>query len=380
MIFERKGYMMNRNTILPGATICILGDGQLGKMSLMAAHQLGYKTMVWYPSDPVGNNGPAMEMATHRLTAPFYAMTFDSSVAIDEVIRKADVITTEWENVPLTLIRELERRGAVVRPSSRVLEVAQSRIREKALARDLFIPTTKTVFIEKGTNINNDEGWLDYLPGILKTDGQGYDGKGQYPVNTVEEIITAHQKVAVDCVLEKRVSLAFELSVLVARSAFGEISVSDVVENVHFNGILNHTTWPVKDHGFVRSKLQEAQNYATKVAEHLDLEGVLCLEFFVDREGNLLFNEMAPRPHNSFHGSIEAAETSQFEQHIRSICNLLLGHVRFHTPFEMKNLIGGTWADDWDPLLDERRTRLHLYGKAESRPGRKMGHVTRLIR
>lgn len=366
---------MNRNAILPGATICILGDGQLGKMSLMAAHQLGFKTIVWYPSDPIGNNGPAMEMATHRLRAPF-----DCPTTIDEVIHNADIITTEWENVPLSLIRELERRGAIVRPGSRVLEVAQSRIREKALARDLFIPTTKTVWIGKETDINSDGEWLDYLPGILKTDGQGYDGKGQYPIRTVGELFTAHKKAGVDCVLEKRVDLAFELSALVARSPFGEISVSDVVENTHFNGILNRTTWPVKDHGFVRSKIQEAQHYATKVAEHLDLEGVLCLEYFVDREGNLLFNEMAPRPHNSFHGSIEAAETSQFEQHIRSICNLLLGHVQFHTPFEMKNLIGGTWADDWDPLLDERRTRLHLYGKAESRPGRKMGHVTRLIK
>lgn len=369
---------MNRNTILPGATICILGDGQLGKMSLMAAHQLGYKTIVWYPSDKDGNNGPAMEMATHRLTAPFYDATFDSSAAIDEVIRSADVITTEWENVPLSLIRELERRGAVVRPSSRVLEVAQSRIREKALARDLSIPTTKTVWIAKGTDINNDGEWLDYLPGILKTDGQGYDGKGQYPVNTVEELVVAHQKAAVDCVLEKRVDLAFELSVLVARNASGEISVSDVVENVHINGILDRTIWPVKDRGFTRSKLQEACDHAMKVAEHLGLEGVLCLEFFVDKEGNLLFNEMAPRPHNSFHGSIEAARTSQFEQHIRAACGLPLGYVWFHTPFVMQNLIGGNWEEDWAPTLHDMSGRLHLYGKSESRPGRKMGHVTTL--
>ena len=310
---------MTQTPILPGATICILGDGQLGKMSLQTAHQLGYHTIVWYPSDPVGNNGPAMEMATHRLRAPFDCLT-----TIDEVVRNADVITTEWENVSLSLIRELERRGAVVRPSSRVLEVAQSRIREKALARDLFIPTTKTVWIGKGTDINNDGGWLDYLPGILKTDGQGYDGKGQYPVNTVEELVAAHQKAAVDCVLEKRVDLAFELSVLVARNASGEIQVSDVVENTHINGILDRTVWPVKDRGFTRSKLQEACDHAMKVAEHLGLEGVLCLEFFVDKEGNLLFNEMAPRPHNSFHGSIEAAEASQFEQHIRAICDLPL--------------------------------------------------------
>lgn len=367
---------MTHAPVLPGATICFLGDGQLGKMSLMAAHQLGYKTIVWYPSDKNGNNGPAMEMATHRLTAPFYDATFDSSAAIDEVIRKADVITTEWENVPLSLIRELERRGAIVRPSSRVLEVAQSRFREKMMAGELDIPTTKTAWVPANTIVNHD--WTEYLPGILKTDGQGYDGKGQYRVNTVEGFIAAHQKAAVDCVLEKLVDLAFELSVLVARNASGEISVSDVVENAHINGILDRTVWPVKDRGFTRSKLQEACDHAMKVAEHLGLEGVLCLEFFVDIEGNLLFNEMAPRPHNSFHGSIEAAHTSQFEQHIRAVCGLPLGHVKFHTPFQMQNLIGGNWEENWAPVLHDINARLHLYGKSESRPGRKMGHVTTL--
>jgi 5-(carboxyamino)imidazole ribonucleotide synthase len=363
---------MQSEQILPGATICILGDGQLGKMSLQAAHQLGYHTMVWYPSDKDGNNGPAMEMATHRLRTPF-----DCPTTIDEVVRYADVITVEWENAPLSLAKKLERRGKVVRPSSRVLEVAQSRIREKMMARQLDIPTTKTVDIPAGA-INADGDWSDYLPGILKTDGLGYDGKGQWSVSTVEELVVAHQQAGVDCVLEKRVDLDYELSVLVARTARGEVKVSHVVENKHQDGILDGTTWPVKDRGFTRWKLDRVQGYAMKVAEHLDLEGVLCLEFFVDRDGNTLFNEMAPRPHNSFHGSIEAANTSQFEQHIRAICGLPLGYVDFHTPFVMRNLIGGTWEQDWGQALDDRRARLHLYGKKESRNGRKMGHVTRL--
>jgi 5-(carboxyamino)imidazole ribonucleotide synthase len=258
--------------------------------------------------------------------------------------------------------------------------VAQSRIREKALARDLNIPTTKTVWVSATANINTDGDWSIYLPGILKTDGQGYDGKGQYSVETVEELMAAHQAARVDCVLEKRVDLAYELSVLVARTADGRISISDVVENVHVDGILDRTNWPVPDRGFTRSIRFTMQKYAQQVADHLGLEGLLCLEFFVDKQGQLFFNEMAPRPHNSFHGSIEAARTSQFEQHIRAICGLPLGNVCFHSPFEMKNLIGGNWADNWSPALLNPQARLHLYGKKESRPGRKMGHVTRLIR
>jgi 5-(carboxyamino)imidazole ribonucleotide synthase len=192
-----------------------------------------------------------------------------------------------------------------------VLEIAQSRIREKAMARDLGIPVTKTVWIGAHA-INSDGAWSDYLPGILKTDGLGYDGKGQWSVSTVEELVVAHQQAGVDCVLEQRVDLAFEFSVLVARTV-EEISVSEVVENSHVGGILNQTIWPVTNADTHWAILHKVSEYAMMVAEHLELEGVLCLEFFVDKEGNLFFNEMAPRPHNSFHGSIEAARTSQFE-------------------------------------------------------------------
>lgn len=359
---------MTHSPITPGSTICILGAGQLGKMSLQAAHRLGYHTMVWAPEGDI----PAMEMTTHRLICPY-----NNKTTIDEVLRNADVITTEWENIPLSLIKELERRGGVVRPGSKVLEVAQSRIREKTMARSLDIKTALTVSIPAGA-INADGDWSDYLPGILKTDGLGYDGKGQYRVKTVEELIAAHKAAGVDCVLEKHVDLACELSVLVARTADGSIAVSEVVENTHKDGILDRTVWPISDLN-TQLACRTIADYAETVAEHLCLEGVLCLEFFVDTKGEVLFNEMAPRPHNSFHGSIEAAETSQFEQHIRAICGLPLGYVWFHTPFEMQNLIGGTWEEDWAHHLGQRWTRLHLYGKAESRPGRKMGHVTKLL-
>ena len=372
----QKGPNMNtiHQPIIPGSTICILGAGQLGKMTLQAAHQLGYHTMVWAPK---GDN-PAMEMATHRLICPY-----DDEAAIKEVIEKAAVITTEWENIPLTLIQQLEWQRGVVRPSSKVLEVAQKRICEKRTANSLGIKTTPTKFVHAEATVFGAD-WTNYLPGILKTNTSGYDGKGQYHVNTVEELIEAHGKAKVDCVLEKRIDFLCELSVLVARTASGNISVSDIVENTHQNGILDTTVWPIRTirnlpMRVLQALQTEAKDAAINLAKHLELEGILCLEFFVDHENNLLFNEMAPRPHNSFHGSIEAAQTSQFEQHVRAICGLPLGKVRFHSRFEMQNLIGGTWEHDWAPALVEENSRLHLYGKEFSRPGRKVGHVTRLI-
>lgn len=356
---------MTNNVIAPGGKICILGAGQLGKMTLMAAHQLGYHTMVWAPEGDI----PAMEMSTQRLIHPY-----DCEDTLDEVLHNADVITTEWENIPLWLIKKLERRGGIVRPGSKVLEVAQSRRNEKMLARQLDIPTTKTAFISS-ERINTDDIWTAYLPGILKKDKEGYDGKGQWRVNTVKELVAAHKEAGCDCVLEKLVNLKTELSILVGRSPSGQINLSDVVENKHKDGILDTTTWPTK-HG---SAAHDVWLLAERIAEHLELEGVLVLEFFVDEDDNVLFNEMAPRPHNSFHGSIEAAYTSQFEQHVRAICNHPLGKVVFHTPFTMANLIGGTWDSYWSGALLEEDSRLHLYGKSESRSGRKMGHVTKLF-
>lgn len=358
---------MNNSVIKPGSIICILGGGQLGKMTLVAAHQMGYRTMVWAPP---GDN-PAMEMATHRLVRPY-----DCPETLTNVLSQASVITTEWENIPLGLIRKLESHGGIVRPGSKVLEVAQSRRLEKMMARELQIPTTKTVFFS-AKDFNADGLDLsEYLPGILKTDGLGYDGKGQWRVNTPKELFEAHDKAGVDCVLEKMVSLRTELSILVARSPSGQINLSDVVENTHKDGILDTTIWPLENAS--EFEIKKICKIAERVADHLGLEGILALEFFVDTEGNLLFNEMAPRPHNSFHGSIEAVYTSQFEQHVRAICDLPLGNVRFCTQFEMTNLIGGTW-EDWSKILGDPTGRLHLYGKAESRPGRKMGHVTQLF-
>lgn len=360
--------------ILPGATIAILGAGQLGKMSLVAAHQLGYHSLVWAPEGDI----PAMEMATYRCVAPFNDQT-----TFDDVCRVADVITTEWENIPLDLVRKFEQRGKLVRPGSRVLEVAQRRWLEKQTALEIEIPTTPTVFLPKGASATElNELKLDqFLPGIVKTDRLGYDGKGQWRVNTAAEVATALDQADADCVLERFVSFTQECSILVARTVDGRTNLSDVVVNTHREGILDTSCWQprgmITGEGLMRFKhVNQAEKYAIAMAEHLKLEGILVLEFFVTADG-LFFNEMAPRPHNSFHGSIEAAYTSQFEQHVRAICNLSLGRVRFHTGFLMDNLIGGSW-NEWGHYLTKPQSRLHLYGKAASRPGRKMGHVTTL--
>lgn len=347
---------------LQDATVCILGGGQLGKMSAMAAQRMGIETMVWAPD---GDN-PAMAVATHRLIAPF-----DNHTTLDEVVCAATVVTTEWENVPLELVRKLEQRGKTVRPDSLALETAQSRWAEKKLAQYLEIPTALTVKLPR-----NNADLSQCLPGIVKTDGGGYDGKGQWNVSSPEEVATTLQETGQDCILERKVKIKTECSVLVARTAEGFLSVSDVVENKHKNGILVQSRWPTS---LNHEQEQIAQRYAQIIAEVLELEGILVAEFIVDQRDQILFNEIAPRPHNSFHGSIEAARTSQFEQHIRAILGLPLGSVEFHTQFLMHNLLGGDWSD-WRKHLADPNASLHIYGKAESRPGRKMGHVTILDR
>lgn len=358
---------MNNSSIVPGSTICILGAGQLGKMSLTAAHQLGYHTMVWSPQGDI----PAMEMATHRIVAPF-----NDRGALEEVIKRADVVTTEWENIPVELLKNLESRDKLVRPSSHVLKIAQSRWMEKSFVSSFGIATTPTIFIKKGDVVTRFADIIDeFMPGILKTDRLGYDGKGQCPVNTIKEVQTALDAYGCDCVLEKCADLICEISVIVARNQTG-IHVSPAVVNRHKDGILASSLWSPE---LIQLDIEElAQNWAAKTAKKVELQGILAVEFFVTSEG-LLFNEMAPRPHNSFHASIEASYTSQFEQHVRSVCGLPLGDMRFHTPFEMRNLLGSVSEENLMECLMESQPRLHLYGKKEARPGRKMGHITHLL-
>ena len=221
----------NTKVISPGSTIGILGAGQLGKMSLIAAHQLGYRTAVWAPEGDI----PAMEMATHRIVAPF-----NDAQAFDEMCRVADVITTEWENIPVELLQKLEARGKLVRPSSKILSIAQSRSTEKMFAFDNNIDPTPWMYIPSHSDVLDKRYQVDVLlPGILKTDRNGYDGKGQFAVQTWEDVLSHIDLLKQPCVLEKKIPLDCEMSVLVARNASGEVKVSDVVHNTHINGILS---------------------------------------------------------------------------------------------------------------------------------------------
>jgi 5-(carboxyamino)imidazole ribonucleotide synthase len=360
--------LANRKVIEPGSTICILGGGQLGKMSLVAARQLGYHVMIWAPE---GDN-PAMEMATHRIIAPF-----DDEQAFAQVCSLADVVTTEWENIPVQLLERLEQVGKLVRPSSKVLAIAQSRRAEKNFATRLGFNPTPWTGVEEHRFILRDKTTIEkHLPGILKTNRNGYDGKGQWEVESVDEVNEVFKKAGGPCVLEQKLRLDREVSVIVARNAYGKCCVSNAVINIHKDGILDTTVWYPSSQA--TNHEQSVQQTAIAFAEELELVGILALEFFVS-EGHLYFNEMAPRPHNSFHASIEASYTSQFEQHIRAICNLPLGNMSFHTSFKMKNLVGREY-DDWKQhLVVINSSRIHLYGKNESRPGRKMGHVTTLL-
>jgi 5-(carboxyamino)imidazole ribonucleotide synthase len=273
----------------------------------------------------------------------------------------------------VSLLRKMEEKGVLVRPSSRVLEVAQSRRAEKEFARFIGAEPVPHRCIGGVEALQDADDYSELFPGILKTDRLGYDGRGQAAISDHSALVEAMERFAAPCVLEKRMPLDFEASILVARTSPHHIRVSSIVKNVHQGGILVETRW---DRSMDRCQIAELgfAKIAADAAEALDLHGILAIEFFVSG-GKLFFNEMAPRPHNSFHGSIEAARTSQFEQHIRAICGLPLGDVVFRTPFRMVNLLGDDWRQ-WEEYIDG--DKVHLYGKSEPRPGRKMGHVTLL--
>ncbi len=357
--------MKTNKVILPGSTICILGGGQLGKMSLIAAHQLGYHTIVWTQ----GGDAPAVEMATYRFAAPF---TDNNTFA--SVCHLADVITTEWENIPIWLLEKFEAAGKLVRPSSKIMAIAQSRRAEKEFAESIGANPVPWVFVKAGDSLPAAATTLDF-PIIIKTDRLGYDGKGQTSIYNVLEV---PDTMPVDVVIEKRIDLKGEFSILVARNSNDEITVSPAVKNTHEEGILRRSKWPNE---FSDSEFEtEAQNIVIKMAETLELEGILAVEFFVSTNNELFFNEMAPRPHNSFHGSIDAAYTSQFEQHIRAICGCRLGSLNFHSKFTMTNIIGNElnyWLLE-DACLPVIHGKLHIHGKNEIEPKRKMGFFNKL--
>ncbi|HYO25742.1 MAG TPA: 5-(carboxyamino)imidazole ribonucleotide synthase [Lacipirellulaceae bacterium] len=353
--------------ILPGATLGVLGSGQLGRMFAMAAARLGSRVHIFAPEhDP-----PAADVALRQTEAPF-----DDHDAIAQFARSVDAITFEFENIP-GAAAQIAARFAPVRPSGAVLHVTQDRLREKGFLRSAGIPVTS--FAEATTDEQLQAALaLVGLPAVLKTAAWGYDGKGQTLVRTADEAAAAWQALGGSpAILEGWIDFEGELSLLAARSAGGEEAFFGPLANDHARHILDVTSYPRPE--LERYKI-EAIERARSVMRGLDVVGLICIEFFLTRNGQLLVNEIAPRPHNSGHLSIDACHCSQFEQQVRAVCGLPLGSFDLAVPAAaMANLLGDVWQQGeprWAAVLADPRLHLHLYGKTDARPGRKMGHLT----
>jgi 5-(carboxyamino)imidazole ribonucleotide synthase len=351
--------------ILPGSSIGILGGGQLARMLSLAAKPMGYKVIVLDP-DP---NCPASSVCDEVIAA-----SFDDPVALEKLASLCDVVTLEFENVPASGLAILESR-VPLRPSARVLEIARDRIFEKQFLNDIGVATAPWAAVRVLEDLEPAVRLVG-LPAILKTATLGYDGKGQAKVNTLEEAQTAFSRFAMPCVLEGLVEFDLEISVIVARSSRGEVRAFHPFENEHANGILDVTVIPAN---ISTSLSSDAEKIVLEIAAKLEVIGLLTIEMFVTKDARVLVNELAPRPHNSGHLTIEACPTSQFEQAIRAVCGLPLGNVTPHRPAAMVNLLGDLWqkaVPNWNAALEIPDAHLHLYGKLEPRVGRKMGHIT----
>jgi 5-(carboxyamino)imidazole ribonucleotide synthase len=350
--------------ILPDSTLGVLGGGQLGRMFCVAARTMGYRVWVLDP-DP---GSPAGSIADRHLKADY----LDHAV-LEDMAEHCAAITTEFENVPAETLEFLESRTPV-RPGSRAVAIARDRILEKTFIREQGLATAPFFAIEKSDDLRAACAGLK-LPALLKTAQLGYDGKGQFAVNSIEEALRGFQQLQeTPCVLEERIDLAQEISVILARGIDGDVTVYPLGENIHVNGILDTTHVPAN----IEAKTaQQAKTMAIKLAEAMQYCGVLAVEFFLSRSGELLINEMAPRPHNSGHYTLDAALTSQFEQQVRTLCGLPPGSTELLSPVVMVNILGDLWKDgtpQWEALFRHPQVKLHLYGKHHARPGRKMGH------
>jgi 5-(carboxyamino)imidazole ribonucleotide synthase len=354
--------------VLPGATLGVVGGGQLGRMFAMEARRMGYRTVVLDPAA----NAPAAHVADQSIVAPL-----DDLEAIRELARRSDVVTLEWENADLGAIRALE--GLVpVHPGSAVLEVAQHRVREKDAARRLGVATAEYRAIDSLEALRDAVREIG-VPAVLKTSRGGYDGKGQVVIRAADEADAAYAALApAELILEAWVPFRLEVSVVCARSEKGELATFPLAENVHRRGILHTSRAPARVDAAVAA---EARRVAEALCEGLGVIGLLAVELFVTEAGEVLMNEIAPRPHNSGHYTWEACATSQFEQQLRAVCGLPLGSTELLRPAVMVNLMGedmgtGLAAPGAAEALAVPGVSLHLYGKAEARPARKMGHLT----
>jgi 5-(carboxyamino)imidazole ribonucleotide synthase len=359
--------MTSRGFIAPGATLGVMGGGQLARMFAHAAQQMGYATAVLDPDQA----SPAGLIAHHHVRTGY----LDPN-GLDRLAELSAAVTTEFENVPAEALAQLARRRPVA-PGAAAVAVCQDRAAEKAHFERSGVECAPHAVISDAAGLAGVDD--DLLPGILKTARLGYDGKGQARVTSRTELAAAWARLgSVTCVLEKMLPLAHEISVIVARGTDGDIVELPVQQNLHRDGILSVTTVPAPD---VSAALCErAVTSARRIAGTLDYVGVLCVEFFVLRDGALVANEMAPRPHNSGHYSIDACDLSQFDLQVRAMIGAPLVAPRLHSPCVMLNLLGDLWPaggePDWSGVLALPGVHLHLYGKSEARPGRKMGHLT----
>lgn len=352
----------------------LVGGGQLGRMFVHEAQALGFAVAVLEPE----TGSPAAQAADVHIQA-----AYDDAHGLQQLANHCSSFTTEFENVPASSLAKLAETGFVA-PSAACVSIAQDRIEEKAFftrcAPQTGIFPAPHAILRSAADIDHVS--ADLFPGILKTARMGYDGKGQVRVKSIDELRLAFAQLnGVVCVLEKMLPLAYEISVLVARGANGQAVVYPIAENVHRDGILFTTTVP-SPHVSSEAALK-TQNAALKLIADIDYVGVLCIEFFVLQDGSVVVNEMAPRPHNSGHYTIDACVTSQFAQQVRAMAGLPLGEVRQHSPCVMLNILGDVWFEGdteiqpaWDKVLALASAHLHLYGKAEARRARKMGHIT----
>jgi 5-(carboxyamino)imidazole ribonucleotide synthase len=352
--------------VLPGGTIGVLGSGQLGRMMALAARRMGYRVHTFSPA----TDSPTGQVADLEIAAEY-----DDLDAIRTFAGGVDVITFEFENVSAAAA-DAAAEFVPVRPSGAALHITQQRAREKAFLADRGFPVPPFVRVQTIDELAVALGAIG-LPAIVKTAAFGYDGKGQHRITAIEQAesvwgLIGHQ----EGVVEQVVDFAMEISVVVARGLDGAIVDYGAIENHHVNHILDLSVSPARVAPAVAA---DASALARRVIDELGYVGVLCVEYFVTRDNTLLVNEIAPRPHNSGHLTIEACATSQFEQQVRAVCGLPLGSPAQPRPAAMVNLLGDVWSHgepDWDAALAIPGAALHLYGKGDPRPGRKMGHIT----
>ena len=349
-------------TILPDSTIGIIGGGQLGRMMALSARAMGYKIAVLDPTP----NSPCGQIADIEITA-----SFDDLQAIQKLANVSDVITYEFENIDFHTLAWLEE-NTYLPQGSHVLKMTQHRGVEKKMIQEAGLDVAPFQIISTKEDLKRAIETIG-IPSVLKTCRFGYDGKGQFVIRQIEDIeIAAELLQSGDCILEKWLPFQKEISVIVTRSVNGEVKTLPVAENIHVNNILHQSIVPARISPELQQKAMEA---AMSLIRHLDVIGTLAIEMFVVGEENIFINELAPRPHNSGHFSIDACETSQFEQHVRAICGLPLGETNLWKPVVMVNLLGEHVEHALDKIQLYHDVKLHLYGKKERKEKRKMGHV-----